>query len=291
MYEDILLPFDGSDGAADVLRHAAEIADWADGEIRLLYVADTTQYSITRVDSTVVDGMVEQGEETLESAAEILDTLGVEYGTDVVQGTPAETIVEYAEEYDYDVIVMPTQGRHGLSRYLLGSVTEKVVRLATVPVLTARLHTDDAFTFPYEDVLVPTDGSPTAQHAAAYALDLAAAIDATVHALSVVDTAALGPDVRSESVAAAGEEAAEEAIDALAEDARQRGLGEVVRHVERGSPAEEILDCIEREAIDAVVMGTTGRRGVERILLGSVAEKTVRSAPVPVITVHGPEGS
>lgn len=291
MYEDILFPFDGSEGAAEALHHAAEIANWTDGEIRLLYVADTTEYSTTRVQSTVVDGQVEHGEDVLETATETLDSLAADYSTDVVQGAPAETIVEYAEKYDHDVIVMPTQGRQGLSRYLLGSVTEKVVRLSSVPVLTARMNPDDEFEFPYEQILLATDGSQSAENAAKHGLDLAAAVDATVHALSTVETDVLGPDVRSESVTTAGREAAEAAVETIANAAQRRGMDEVVRHVEDGAPAETIIDVIDREGIDAVVMGTTGRRGIKRILLGSVAEKTVRSAPVPVITVRGPDES
>jgi nucleotide-binding universal stress UspA family protein len=291
MYEEILFPFDGSEGAAETLHHAAEIATWTDGEIRLLYVADTTEYSTTRVESTVVDGQVEHGEEVLETATETLDSLGVEYATDVVQGAPAETIVDYAEKYDHDVIVMPTQGRQGLSRYLLGSVTEKVVRLSTVPVLTARMKPDEEFAFPYERVLLATDGSEAAEHAAMHGLDLAAALDATVHALSTVETDALAPGAHLESGTTAGHAAAEEAVDTIANAAQRRGIDDIVRHVEEGPPAETIVECVDREAIDAVVMGTTGRRGIERILLGSVTEKTVRSAPVPVITVHGPDES
>ena len=71
---------------------------------------------------------------------------------------------------------------------------------------------------------------------------------------------------------------------------RQRPIGvtNTVRHLEHGAPIEKILDTIDSNDIRAVVMGTAGRRGADRILLGSVAEKTFRSAPVPVITVvHG----
>ncbi|MUV90467.1 universal stress protein, partial [Halapricum sp. CBA1109] len=159
MYENILFPYDDSDGAAAVLHHAGELAHWADGTITLLYVADTTQHSVTRVESSVVDGLVDHGADVLEPGAATLDSLDADYTTDIVQGTPAETIVDYAEEYDQDLIVMPTQGRQGLSQALLGSVTEKVVRLAETPVLTARTVEGDRLDFPYEDILLPTDGS------------------------------------------------------------------------------------------------------------------------------------
>jgi nucleotide-binding universal stress UspA family protein len=285
MYEDILLPFDGSDRAAEALHHAAEIAHWAEATIHVLFVADTTADSLTVVETRVVDALVREGEEIVEQAEKTLSTLGADYDSDVVQGSPAPTIVEYAERYDHDLIVMPTRGREGVSRFLLGSVAEKVVRLSSVPVLTARMRPDERLTFPYEKLLIPTDGSAGATHAAAHGLSLADALDATVHVLAVVDDSSLGLDVRSIASGQESEQAATDAVDDLVSRAETRGITDTVRHIERGAPIEVVLDIVESSDVDAVVMGTTGRRGTDRILLGSVAEKTVRSVPVPVITV------
>jgi nucleotide-binding universal stress UspA family protein len=289
MYEDILLPFDGSEGAAAVLHHASEIAHWADATIHVLYVADTARDSVTVVEGHTVDALVQQGGDIVEEATKTLDTLGVAYDTDVVQGNPAPTIVEYAERYEQDLVVMPTHGREGLSRYLLGSVAEKVVRLSSVPVLTVRMQPDEQLMFPYENVLVPTDGSAAAAHAADHLLEFAAAVDATVHVLSVVDDSAFGPELRSSIAGKESEAAATDAVETVVSEADARGVGNTVRHIEHGAPAEEILECIAANDIHAVGMGTTGKRGTDRILLGSVAAKTVRSAPVPVLTVAEPD--
>jgi nucleotide-binding universal stress UspA family protein len=289
MYEHILVPYDGSEGAAEVLHHASEIAHWADARITVLYVADTTRDSVTVVEAQTVDVLVRKGKDIVEEAAKTLNTLGNAYETDVVQGNPAPTIVEYAERYDQDLVVMPTHGREGVPRYLIGSVSEKVVRLSSVPVLSVRMQPDEQLEFPYETILVPTDGSRAATHAAEHVVAFAAALDATVHVLSVVDETALGPDVRSAGSGKESEVAAEDAIDAVVSAADDHGVPNTVRHLEHGSPREEILDCIKANELDAVGMGTTGRRGTDRILLGSVTEKTVRSAPVPVMTVAEPE--
>ncbi|KAB1189891.1 universal stress protein [Haloferax sp. MBLA0076] len=285
MYERILFPVDETTESSAILHHASEIAHWSDGMVQLLYVANTARDSVTLVDNEVVDALERQGENTVAEAGKILDTLGVEYGTDVVQGNPAPTIAEYAQKYSYDLVVMPTHARHGITRRLLGSVTEKVVRLSEVPVLTARMVDDDELSFPYDEILVPTDGSQSAKPAAKHGLDLAAALDATVHVLSVVDDSSLGPDVRSMMSGDEYEQAATDAIESVASDARGLGVSNVVEHVEHGDPSDQILTFVEEHDVDAVVMGTTGRSGVDRILLGSVAEKTVRNAPVPVITV------
>jgi nucleotide-binding universal stress UspA family protein len=288
MYENILLPFDGSEGAAEVLYHASELANWAGATIHVLYVADSTRDSVTVVDGRTVDALVREGEDVVDEAATTLDTLGTSYGTDVVQGTPAPTIVDYAERYGQDLVVVPTHGREGISRYLHGSVAETVVRLSSVPVLTVRMQPDETLVFPYENILVPTDGSPAATHAATHVAAFAAALDATVHVLSVVDDSPLGLDVRS-TASWNDDGAATEAVETVVSEAESRGVSTTVRHIEHGTPGEAILDCIESNDVHAVGMGTTGRRGTDRILLGSVAEAIVRSAPVPVMTVARPE--
>lgn len=129
MYDSILLPVDGSEHATKIVHHAAKLAQRTGATIQVLFVADTTQDSVTVVDGTVVDALEQDGQTIVADVAETLESLGVEHGTDVVQGNPAPTIADYAERYDYDLIVLPTHGRTGISRYLLGSVTEKVVRL------------------------------------------------------------------------------------------------------------------------------------------------------------------
>lgn len=291
MYEDILVPVDGTTEATGVLGHAADLARWTDARIELLFVADTSRDSVTVVGADVVDALVDEGEEVVAAAGETLASAGVEYDTEVVQGSPAPTIADHAERYGFDLIVMPTRGHTGLSRYLLGSVAEKVLRLSSVPVLTARTRPDEVLTFPYESVLVPTDGSEGAAAAADHGIALAGALGATLHALSVVDDTALGPDVRSRLSEAGLERAAAETVDEVAADADARGLSGVVTGVEHGSPAETIVEYVEANGVDAVVMGTSGRRGLDRVLLGSVAEKTARAAPVPVVTVREGDAS
>ncbi|WP_435116353.1 universal stress protein [Halolamina sp. C58] len=282
MYDSILLPVDEAAVESSLLYHAAELANWDDASVELLYVADTSRDSVTVAgDGDVIDALVREGEDVVEEASELLDSLGVEYTTSVEQGTPAKTIVDYAEHEDHDLIAMPTHGREGLSRYLLGSVTGKVVRLAPMPVLTAPIE-EEGFEFPYGGLLLPTDGSDQALRAARHGLDFAAELDADVHVLTVTDDSLLAS---AGDVVGEGEGTAQAAVDEVVEAAEVRGIDDVTTHVETGDPDDEILATVEAEALDAVVMGATGRDGIDRVLLGSVAEKTVRQADVPVITV------
>lgn len=284
MYDDILVPVDETAISSGLLPYASEVARGLDAELTLLYVADTARDSVTVVNNTVVDALESEGEDVLADAEDALDGTGIDWSTDVVQGDPASTIVDYADRYAFDLVFMPTRGREGLSRYVLGSVAEKVVRLSPVPVLTVRMQEDEQLGFPFEQILVPTDGSDAATAAAEHAFELASVLDAGVHILSVVDTTSLGPDVRS--LLGDSNERAQGDVDALVEKARERGVASVEAAVEEGSPPDAIESYIDMHDIDLVVMGTTGRRGVDQILLGSVAEKTVRSAPVPVVTIR-----
>lgn len=140
----------------------------------------------------------------------------------------------------------------------------------------------------YDDILLPTDGSEQSFKAAAHALDLASTYDATLHALYVIDTrtsllAVSKADVR-ETLREVGEQASTDAFSRLEPLAQEAGV-EFVTGVVEGSPEERIVDYATEHSVDLIVMGTHGRTGLGRRLLGSVTEQVVRSAPVPVLTV------
>jgi len=289
MYQDVLVPVTAESNETRVLYHVGELAVALDADVTLLAVADTTRDSVTVVEGEVVDALESEGEQALEEAADVLESLGLDPQTEVVQGAPAETIVDYADRYDHDLVAMATHARTGLRRYLLGSVTEKVVRLSPVPVLTARADEEEELRFPYERVLVPVDGSEASTRASEHGLALASALDASVDVLSAVDTSGLGPDVRGELASEQGRAAARDAVRSVAKTASDHGVDDVHTAVEEGRPGDVISAYVDDHAVDAVVMGTTGRTGLDRVLLGSVAEETVRTAPVPVVTVRDGE--
>lgn len=135
MYDTILFPTDGSDAANAALEHALDLATTYDAKLYVLYVADTNRDSVTTLGTTVVDALAEEGESVVQTAAELAEENGVDAVTDVLQGDPPSTIADYAEERGVDLVVMGTRGQRGLDRYLLGSVTERVVRTVDAPVL------------------------------------------------------------------------------------------------------------------------------------------------------------
>jgi nucleotide-binding universal stress UspA family protein len=160
-----------------------------------------------------------------------------------------------------------------------------VIRQASVPVLTLRPD-DEPLHYPYRNVLVPTDGSACATAALEDAVDIVNATGATLHLLSVVDVANLGVDVHSELQVDALGERAEQVVQEAKTVAENAGVDSVVEATEFGSAIYRVIQSyVNENDISLIVMGTHGRTGIERYLLGSVTEKTVRTASVPVLTI------
>jgi nucleotide-binding universal stress UspA family protein len=147
--------------------------------------------------------------------------------------------------------------------------------------------------FKLRTILVPTDYSPTSEAAIAYAIDLASLVGATVHVLHAYEIPVYGaPDtafVASPETMTAIKNAAKKGLDAAIARFQVRGVA-LEGHLTEGRPWEAILDTAAKVGADLIVIGTHGRRGIARALLGSVAEKVVRSSKIPVLTVHDDAG-
>jgi nucleotide-binding universal stress UspA family protein len=142
----------------------------------------------------------------------------------------------------------------------------------------------------FETVLIATDGSESVERAVRVALDLAARFEARVETLYVLDEDELNgsPNRVRDELRTALQETGGEALVAARRHAEERGVA-VTTTVREGRPADEILAHAREINADVVATGTRGRHGEHRLLVGSVAERVVRSSPVPVLTVRRPE--
>lgn len=134
----------------------------------------------------------------------------------------------------------------------------------------------------YREILVPAGPNPDRKTLLEHVRELASTYDARVHVMHVVDLVDRGSFGEDEEPEDEGREAVEE----MRDDLQATGL-ETLGEVREGTPYEEILDYAETEGIDLVVMGTHGKQGLTRMLLGSTAEEVIRRSPVPVLTVKG----
>ncbi|GAD52733.1 hypotheical conserved protein [Halarchaeum acidiphilum MH1-52-1] len=138
MYDEILVPTDGSPEAEAAIEHAVDIASKYDARIHALYIVDASAYATLDATETVIEDLEDEGEEAVATVEEAAAAAGVDARTAVVNGNVHELITAYARNNDIDLIVMGTHGRRGIDRFLLGSVTERVIRTTDVPVLTVR---------------------------------------------------------------------------------------------------------------------------------------------------------
>lgn len=291
MYDQILYPTDGSEPAESVLDYSLRIASEHEATIHILNVADTNQDSLTRIQGEVIDVLEREGEKIVNEAAQRATDRGISVVSEVRQGTPSTSIVEYSQQFDIDLIVMPTHGRSGLKRFLIGSVTERVINTAEAPVITVNPDRDRPLTYPCQNLLVPTDGSRGAELALREGIAVAKATGATLHLLHVVETGSLGPDARS--VLKEGEltERANTIMAEATETATAESLDAVESEIEYGSPARKIRTYIQENKIDLAILGTHGETDFSRYMMGGVSAKIVRTSPIPVMWVRESESS
>jgi nucleotide-binding universal stress UspA family protein len=139
LFKKILIPTDGSDNTKEAIMKGLEMAKMMGAEVTALYVVDQTSFINFPMDSTIVSvySMLEkEGMDAVEFVKAEGTKLGVKVTTQVEEGSPARKIIDASKLYD--LVVMGTLGRTGISKILLGSVAERVVRFAECPVLVVR---------------------------------------------------------------------------------------------------------------------------------------------------------
>lgn len=296
--ERILFPTDFSECADHALRQALMMAEAHGAELHMLHAlvlhaADPADPARRFPDEARILGELE------EIAAARMEASAERHGIGRVRVervqrraiSPVSAILDYAEEAVMDLIVMGTHGRRALGRMLLGSVAREVVRQAGRPVLTVRHEEDAELPERIRRILVPVDFSDHSRLGFDYAVELARTFGAGLQVLHVVEEA-LYPDFYYPILAtpeAVSGETGESLQEALSEWLEETGGTpsdvEVALHVGAGRAAAEIARAVDDRDSDLVVLSSHGRTGLDRMLLGSVAEGVVRRSPAPVLTV------
>lgn len=306
-FRSILVPLDGSELAEKALAPAKQIAlamaQRAGGQsrTRLILLRAVSPMVLLAADPYLYDEMTRMGADEarayLSEIASNLSAADLAIETYVVNGSPAEAIVQYATENHVDLIVMSSHGRTGSSRWVYGSVAEKVMHHAPCATAIIRAHVDVAM-FQNRNILVPLDGSELAERALEPALTLADAVDSNVYLLRVV----AGREPMPESMSPAGEQ-----IEAALGQADAEEKAEAEAYLQRiytahqnqhlffdvqttgGDTADAIINYAEQHKIDLIVMSSHGRSGIGRWLHGSVAEKVLRGADCATLIMREQE--
>jgi nucleotide-binding universal stress UspA family protein len=319
MKESILIPLDGSTLAETALPHALALARLTGRSLTLLRVVPLpVAYSQILWGAPVPASIWGASGEEPKRASEYLATtasqcsqrpaqegepgrVNVEVHTQLLEGDPASTIVEYAEQHPLvTTIAMATHGRRGLDRWVFGSVAEKVLQASPVPLLLVRSSEADADAMAplparsleegtYGTIVVPLDGSYFAEMALEKAKRIAISSSARLILMSAVPENMAASDllapIEVQQLWDQQIKSRTTYLEEIGSRLRSEGVEADVRVICE-LPAEAILELCEREGADLIVMSTHGRGGLRRLWLGSVANDVVRRASQPVLLIR-----
>ena len=267
-----------------VLPYAVSIARHFCSTLLVAHVVNSDGYGLMASDgrARVLASVKEEAALQIAKLMRSAPLNGVQYEPVVGEGSIVDTLLEIARQKVVDLIVMGTRGRRGLDQLLLGSVAEKVFRLASCPVLTVGPSTPphNADAVPLKHILYPMELSTDVPEAAAHALSIAKAYDAKLTFLNVIERAVTNQDERAWINVAAQHWF----HDKVAPDL---GLGERVQFVQKfGDPAAAILQCAEQAGADLIVMNVHGAHPTVAGRFPGIAYRVVTEAPCPVLTVR-----
>ena len=290
-YERILVPLDGSDLAERAIAPAVTLANAMLAEVILLSVVTSLPLKI--------DPFRQALRKEIDATKLHLDSVRAQFlpaslggkvvaivGTDI-----AQSIINFVEKNEVDLIVMSSQGRSGLGRRLYGSVAGKVLRGVSCDTAIIRDRVDIG-PFSCKRILVPLDGSPSAEQALEPAIEIARSLSAELVLLRAVTI----PLDRGETVSSPN---FHELMAAEKEAQASSYLQKVREHVSNdrlqiktitasGRPSATIIGQTKKLDVDLIVMTSRGQSGIRRRLYGSVAEKVLFSAACPTLVVREP---
>jgi nucleotide-binding universal stress UspA family protein len=295
MYRSILIPLDGSLPSEQSLPYAAALARRSGAALQLAYVhtplllGEGTMYL-----GTPDVQLWEEEKKYLQSVVDRLKKAGLEkVSAHLLEGPIAETLQEHALGNGCDLIVMTTHGRGPVSRFWLGSVADQLVHRVPMPLLLIRTREEEVPSLATEPevrtMLVALDGTPEAEQILEPAGVLAKLLGASCTLLRVVPTV-VPHGIRKETAvgAALADKLRAEAhvyLQRVAGSLRDQGIAVQTRIIAHAHPATAILNETADGEYNLLALETHGRRGLPRLFLGSVADKVVRGASIPVL-VH-----
>jgi nucleotide-binding universal stress UspA family protein len=289
-FQKILCPVDFSEGSSVALRYAVRLANESDAELVIAhswYVPPMMFAGEPTFSPDLFQVMSDDAKKGLEASLKQAKDLGARRVTSkLLTGAPWYELVELLEtDKSYDLVVMGTHGRTGVSRVLLGSVAEKIVRHAPCSVLCVR---PDAPGKQFTHVLCPIDFSESSQFAVDMAVEMARPWGAGITLLHVIEVpVAYSGEPLPVSFMRDLDKHSAELLERWAANLRAKVSVPVATRSRIGRPGKEVVETLDADkTYDLVSVGSHGRTGIRRALLGSVAEKVVRHARCPVMVAR-----
>ncbi len=290
----VLCPIDFSEFSTRAYRYALSVACHYGAKLSVQHVVEPWRYPSADFSPSpelfdqFYDTLREKSEEQLQQLVKTYKHDGVQTECVVHVGMASDCILEFARAEEADVIVMGTHGRRGFDRLMLGSVTERVIRKASCPVLTVN---DPSHGFIGSEkqpgpihlsrILFCTDFSENSQRAVDHATSLAAEYDAELTLLHVLEDS---PDAANIQPAIA---AAIEQLDRLIlPEAHKAGKFKTRPTVRIGKAYQQIIQLALEAQTDLVIMAVRGRDAMDFTVFGSTTHRVIQFGPCPVLVVH-----
>lgn len=304
MLRSLLVPLDGSKSSEGSLPFAGRVARATGASLHLAHVhvpyepeqlLSNPQFHFEGVSIAEYDDLYRRREEQyLSGLADHLEAGGAPADAKVLDGPGvAEKLSRYADATHTDMIFMTTHGYSGVNRLWLGSVADEMIRHTTLPLFV--VHPPAAGEAPKEltvrSILIPLDGSALAEGVLGPATELARATGARLVLAHVVPTGELTSWPVLASLRERPVPPLDGALDYLhgvAEELRRDGLDVDVHALHANAPAVAIVDLARSVGADVIAMATHGYGGLKRTLLGSVADKILRSSTLPLLVMRPP---
>ncbi len=291
----ILVPTDFSEHAQKAIETAEALAKPLGASIHLLHVLHLPVQAVTPEMAVVPVGFWQDlrahAERKLDESRKAIESHGVRCATEVIEDIPGFAIAAAAKRTNADLIVMGSRGLTGIKHAILGSVAERTVRSAPCPVLTVKQDGGGALRL--RTILVPMDFSPSSHRALDIAKELAKSAGPAhlilVHAYYVPIELEQFLIQQGDPVLERLSESVTEDLEKILTSLQDAGISSEYL-ASRGAPERLIVELAKQKHADLIVMGTHGRRGLTHLLLGSVAERVVRTAECPVMTVQEKRG-
>ncbi len=294
VYRKILIPLDSSPLAEQVFAYVQQLASPTTTELILVTIAEPLRFVPYADELSLpvsMEPVLANAESYLARQYEQWQSLGYQVHTQLGEGDAAQEILRIAESSGADLIAMTTHGRSGFERWSLGSVAERVIQGAKLPVLLVR-EAMEVSGGQLQRLLVPLDGSPLAEQVLPQAQALAQATGAQILLLQVIQSL----DEGNQKILFKGKAQ----VDALYKNwcaGAEKYLCEVVQGLKEagistdyqvlfGDPDKVICSTVTDESVDLIVMSTHGRSGLSRWYYGSVANKVMRNVTAPLLLLR-----
>jgi nucleotide-binding universal stress UspA family protein len=286
--EKILLSTDGSEYSEGATREAIKLAKKCSSRLSVLSVVETNP-ELETIAPQVTEKAEKKAREHLETVQARAQKEGIDCVLIIREGEDSyKYVVDEAAKNKSTLIVLGRRGRTGLKRLMMGSVTARVIGHAPCTVLVV----PKAAEFQCRHILVATDGSRYGEAAAAEAIGMAKQLGSCLTVLSVVHAESLSPmdivssQMQRDLVAEKEMKEAEKNVRNVKDAAEKAGI-RTNGLIMGGKPSDAIIQTAKDKQADLIVLGSHGKTGVEKLLMGSVAERVIVLSSCPVMVVKG----